>query len=204
MRWSWFAVGWRGAGNTGWLFGGQAWDARSTALLDDLWQIDLADGEWELQRTAIRLVRCVLPTCPPDHWAAVITAVAEEGKNLVEQEQENEDEDGDAFTSSSTAAAGRGGEGFPCSDRRHVVIHHLLSLVGACYSSAALGAHEGENAPAATREEEEKLVHGDTQNDDSESKHESKDEDVMIESKNPTPTEVAAGADGRVANRRAG
>jgi hypothetical protein len=71
------------------------------------------------------------------------------------------------------------------------VIHHLLSLVGACYSSAALGAHEGGNAPAATREEEEKQVHGDTQIDDSESKHESKDEEVMIESKFPTPTEVA-------------
>jgi hypothetical protein len=41
-----FSQGWSGAGNTGWMFGGQTWGGGSTALLDDLWQISLADGQW--------------------------------------------------------------------------------------------------------------------------------------------------------------
>jgi hypothetical protein len=41
-----FSQGWNGAGNTGWMFAGQTWGSGSTALLDDLWQIDLGNGQW--------------------------------------------------------------------------------------------------------------------------------------------------------------
>ena len=41
-----FSQGWKGAANTGWLFGGQTWGSGATALLNDLWQINLADGSW--------------------------------------------------------------------------------------------------------------------------------------------------------------
>lgn len=41
-----FSQGWNGAGNTGWMFGGQTWGGGHTALLDDLWQLDLHTGQW--------------------------------------------------------------------------------------------------------------------------------------------------------------